>query len=492
MKRGEYRAKEKQKVATEVAKIPHDPYNEQVVIAAACVDRKARSLLVQQVQADCFFAKGHAKFWELLKQLEQKQLDYDLLTMQSLAGDTDLDLEGYFDQLIRQRPKVPTNLAFHVQSLMHDRTRIEAARGPVSALLEALKDTTTEPSTLRALARNVGGSFEQGSLEYLRDSQQLVHSVVSDYDKRKTGQHAWPVGLDGFDIYGPEEELAGQHRVLPGLAPKHISLVTGLPGSGKSTTVCGILVAQANAKRRILYGAWEMTSETSLELCASVSLGLSRTDVLTATLRPEDERALKEEVERLSQYIRFFELPFGRKQGEKQLNDRNLDLIHSYVVSSGCEIFVADLWRKAIRQFDPDEEEEALNRQQAIARETNTHTMMVHQQRLKDVEQRADKRPTREGLKGSGAWTEVADLILGVHNPALFKNVPNDVLEVIILKQRYGRWPLAVEFDYDPVVGSLLNGRSIDVTQQGEESQLDAFLKDDKKKGGNGGRRKKF
>ena len=80
-----------------------------------------------------------------------------------------------------------------------------------------------------------------------------------------------------------------------------------------------------------------------------------------------------------------------------------------------------------------------LIRQQAMLNEMGVHGILAQQQRLKDIELRPDKRPTREGIKGSGAWTEVPDNIIGVHRPALWKPVPDNVLEVDILKQRV-RW----------------------------------------------------
>lgn len=480
----------KQKVAAEVAKIPIDIFNEQVILAAGFVDAEARKKIVTMFQPDMFFGRGHAKLFEVLQLLAQKQLAYDPLTVQQLGGD-DIDI-GYLEQLIAERPAVPPNLAHHVKALRFDHVRIEAARGPISQLLESIKDPSTSPMVLQAQARGIVSAFESGSLEYLRDPDHLVQSVFKQYERRRDGQAIYPMLDDEhhFDVYGPGEDNAGEPRVMPGAAPKEVSMLTGVPGSGKSTALSSIVKAQAKRKRKVLYGAWEMGSEISLELCASISLGLSRTKVMRGMLSKEEEALFRAEVEELAQWVRFFELPFGRKQGEKQLNDRNLDLIHGYIVSSGCEVFVADLWRRAIRQFDPDEEEEALYRQQAIAKETNTHCLLVHQQRLKDIEGRADKRPTREGLKGSGAWTEVADLIMGTHNEALWKTMPNDTMELLILKQRFGRWPLAVEFDYDPEVGALVRGRSKDFQHPGEEGQLDAFISSNDRKGGRRGRKK--
>src|SRR5262249_23574089 len=123
-------------------------------------------------------------------------------------------------------------------------------------------------------------------------------------------------------------------------------------------------------------------------------------------------------------------------------------------------------------------------RQLAIAKATRTHHVLVHHLRGKDVEQRQDKRPTREAIKGSGAWVDVPDTIIGVHRPALWKSGPDDKLEPVVLKQRYGKWPLAVEFDHDPATGIISGGRTIEYEQPGERGPMDSFLDEPTKKGG--------
>ena len=147
-----------------------------------------------------------------------------------------------------------------------------------------------------------------------------------------------------------------------------------------------------------------------------------------------------------------------------------------------------------MRQFDPDEEEAALYRQQAIAEETGIHQILIHQQRLKDLEAREDKQPTREGLKGSGAWVEVPDTIIGVHRESLFKAVPSDQIRLILLKQRYGIWPLAVDLDFDPDTGRMSNGRSASFAVRAASAggAMDQFLDkpvEVKTRGGRNGRR---
>lgn len=459
-------------------KVPHDPINEQVIIAAACVDATTRRRLLLLFKPDAFFVKGHAAIWRALAEIESRGLSFDPATMQQIGGG-DVDVE-YLSQLVEQRSALPPNLAYHVEALKWDQVRIEALRGPIGSLLEALRDPSSDPDAVRTLGRQVGAAFNAADLRYLRDPVELVRSQVAEIRKRQAGLACYPYGIDGFDKY--EDEGAGtkrgQWRMVPGMAPKQCTVITGISGTGKTTLTAQIVIGTAKQRRPVLFGAWEQGSGMTLELMAIQSLGMSRTAFMTGKLRDDEIDAVTAEMESLAEYVRFFELPFGRTPKEKkgQMNDRHLDLIHAYIAQSGCKVFVADLFRRALREIDPDEEEAALYRMQAILQETDAHGMLIHQQRLKDIEQRADTRPTREGLKGTGAWIEMPDTIIATHRPALFKAVDDTTVELVVLKQRHGVWPLAVECDWDPDTGVIRNGRTIEYARPGQTSAVDNFL----------------
>ena len=467
----------------ETIKIPMpQPVSEIVVIGAALVDLEARARLVKVFTPDGFFAKGHSEAWAAICELERKGLAYDPLTVQQISnGRVDTN---YLDSIIEQRPVVPPNLDHHIAAMRWDRTRIDVIKGPLSSFVDAIRDPLADPDMLKRANEQIGALLKSSATQrYLRDPSVLVREQMTAIRARRGGVACYPYGIDGFDVYGPNEKLddgqdvSGTWRIIPGCAPKGTTVITGVSGSGKTTAVVNVALAQANLERRVLFGAWEQGSGMTLEMMAAHSLGISKTRLMTGAITDDEETFIEREMDRLSAYVRFFEIPFGRKQGEKLLNDRALDTIHEYIVASHCDVAIFDLWRRALRQFDPDEEECALYRQQAIAQETGIHQILIHQQRLKDLEAREDKQPTREGLKGSGAWVEVPDTIIGVHRESLFKAVPSDSIRLLILKQRFGVWPLAVDLEFNPDTGAMTNGRSANhaLHAKGKDG-LDAFL----------------
>lgn len=457
-------------------RIDHDTFNESVVIAAAIVDEEARDRLVNAIPVDAFYGKGHPEIWEVVRELKRKKLSYDPLTVQQLSGGT-VDAK-YLEFLIRERPAVPPNLDHHISALMWDRTRIEAARGPIQTLLENLRDPQADPERVRSLARRVGDAFAgKGFMKFLRDPHALVAEVKRNLDRRRAGEAVYPYGIDGFDIHGdgPNE---GQYRVIPGAAPCEMTVITGNPGSGKSTVISNMVLGLLKQGRSVLYGAWEQQAAISLELLAIIDLGYSKHRVLTGQLTDAEVDAYMERIEELAAGVRFMSLPTDRKKRERgqRVNEAAMDTIRSYIAETSADAFIGDLFRYALTGFDPEEEEDAIKESLAIGKDENCHMVLVQQQRSKDVEARDDKRPTRDGVKGTSAWVEVPGTIIGCHMPSLWKAVPRETIELILLKQRFAKGMLAVEFDFDPDKGKLEGGRGIEYLRSGEMSSIDAFL----------------
>lgn len=458
-----------------VVEIPHDPFNEQVIIAAAIADEKIRKDLTQRLKADLFKGDGHAPIWKTLRELERKGLEYSAAAMRQLGGE-DVD-EDYLDELAEAYPETPPNIRHHVDTLQWDNARMNAVDGPLKSLLLELQNPTAEPTRVHALARQLPLAFDgYGSRQFMHDPNQLVRDMMAGIKDRRDRQACYPYGLEGFDQYDD-----GTWRVIPGAAPGLVTVVTAVPGSFKSTVTAIIALEQARMKRKVLYGAWEMQSPVTLELLTIMSLGWSRYKVSVGGLNDKQLRKFEARALRISQYVKFWKLPFGREPGKRWTNDHALDDIHGYIADSGCEFAVFDLWKRCLVDTRPDQEEQALIRMQMILDETQVHGVLCQQQRHKDIELRQNKKPTREGIKGSGAWTEVADTIIGVYNPALFMSVPADTLELILLKQRFAQWPLSVEMDLDADKAHLSNGRSVDYnTPPDGDGTIGGFMKQTK------------
>jgi hypothetical protein len=255
--------------------------------------------------------------------------------------------------------------------------------------------------------------------------------------------------------------------------------------------------------RKILYGAWEPGLGNVLELLACWESGVNRQSMKRGQCTDIEAKRHHEAMKEIEKGIRLLKNPFrqgrveeeqGRRGfGKRDSTDKRIDILARYIEASGCEVFIADLLRRAFTKFgDPSEEELALYQVQDMKDQLGIHFIGLHQQLLKGevVNKSKDRRPTMEGLKGSGGWFEVGDLILGVHREHLFRNVEDNQLEIHVMKQRDGTWPIALNFEYDSSSATLGKGREFDYRPMEGESNLgeglDQVFKDPKPRKGRG------
>jgi replicative DNA helicase len=477
-----------------------DLINEQSVLGAAlrCDDRRAK--LVRQVQADQFHSDKHVAGWAVVVRMAEQGLEYDPRTLATLV---DAELCEYLVGLAEQSSG--RNLDQHVERLRWDAARMRAAKGPVPRLLAALKNTRAEPTSLTEAAREVGACFDgYGDTSAMPAPGDTADEQSVEIRMRMVGKASYPCGIPDLDYRDD-----GAPRLVPGFAPKRCTWITGVSGSGKSTLAAMIAHGLWRNGRKVLYGGWEPGNGNVLELMACWEAGISRealklgeASLQNGTLTDDDIRRHADAMHEIEKGIRLLKNPFrqGRVEeeqgkrgfGRADTNERRVDVLARYIERSGCEVFVADLMKRAFaRTRDPSEEEQCLYMVQDMKDQLGIHLIGLHQQLIKgaSVQGKTDRRPSTEGgLMGSSAWFQTGDLILGVYRDHLYHNVEDNQLEVHVMKQRDGRWPIAICFDYDAPRALLGSGKEFDYRPMEGAGDLgdglDAAFKDPKPRGG--------
>lgn len=486
-KKATKKGKSDRKLHEKAATVPHDPVNEMVVIAAAFVDATERKRLTRVLAPDFFYGRGHAQIWTVIEEMDRKNLSYDSATVAQLSND-EVDTD-YLEDLIRERPAVPPNLQHHVDRLLFDRQRIELAKGPVSELLDKLHDPTTDPDEYKKTLRQIGGWFDgAGSSKFLRLAEdvqvEMERELDADIERHRTGAGIYPYGIDGLDYV---DAAKTKPRIVPGANPGGTTLLVGASGSGKTTVANQMVLSFTAQKRVVLHGGWEVHERRNLRMFAGFSLGLSRTKIWTGDLTDEEAAKVKAAARAIwngeHPLLKFMVRPFDReptkhqKRERKYGNDYNLDAIHEHIEAAGADVAIFDLFHKCLVEMSPEDEKRALDRIQHIAEATKCHIVLLHHVNKQEMAKSPGNLPTRAAIKGSSAWLDAVDTALATHCSAMWKRVPNDKLEILILKQRYaiGRDDYRIEFDYNPDSGLIANGREVDAGFDDEES-LDGSL----------------
>ena len=450
--------------------VQFDILNEQVVIAAALTLDDQRVRLCRQVNASLLHSEMHKSAWRLVEHMAERKLSWDggavLRTVCADAG-----LLVYLDDVVRHAHTTGRNIGEHVSRLMWDAARMRAASGPLPDLLTAIKDSGAEPGDVRGAARRVLECFDgHGDTSAMPAPGTTSEEQAVEIRLRSTGRATYPYGIKGIDY-----EADGETPLLvPGAAPGRITIVTGVSGSGKSMLCARMVHGLWRQGRTVLYGAWEPGLGNALEVLACMECGLNRRELRMGLTSDADMKRHAEAMREIEKGVRLLAPPFrqgrsvegGGQDGRRtyDTNERRIDLLAHYIERSGCEVVACDLLKRAFARFrDPSDEAAALYMVQDMVHGLGRHLIGVHQQLTKgEAGKKTDKRPSREGLKGPAEWFDVADLVVGVHREHIYHNVPDDKLELHVCKQRDGRYPVAIEFDYDGDHMTLANARQFD------------------------------
>lgn len=457
----------------------YDPRNERVVIGAAIADAEKRKSLSRAIAADEFLVPNHAGIWRAMRVLVDQNLTYDGELFRRLVADEGLTIDDAYLTGLEAEACVPDNLDWHLTTLRWDATKARVMQGALPELLKSLKDTKASADLVATNARAVLRSLEGGQgRKYMRRKIELRDQYYADVQARTIAGNFYPFGYDALDAH-----------LVEGSAPGKTCVVAGLSGSGKSTFCADWAIRLAKMDRRVLYCAYEMGAISTLDIMVSSITNIEIVRVVQGKLSDDELVRVRKAVSWITSKITFMENAFFSEELRrgKRSNDRNLDLFESYIAESGCDVIICDLWERVLADLSYDAVTMALYRQQQMFQEYNVFGVIVHQLRGKDVEKRPDKRPTREAIKGTGAFVEVADLIFGIHREAQFKNVPDTEIETLCLKQRKGEanWSVAFEWSgarsrvgghgrdvsFDPGLEDVMMGGGIDDVQTNRTKQ---------------------
>ena len=450
-------------------KVEHDLSNEQIMIASAIHSPDAeRDDLVAKIPPGHFADKDHQKIWAAFIAIKKGGLTFDLPALhKELAGTVSV---AYITQLLSTHPTPAINIKNHISALQWDVAKLNAIEGPLSDMLHAIV-ANEDPARIRGLAKRTYRAFDvKLGTKYMKNPSELAAAAAKDVrDRRKAGHYTY--GIDALDYFDN-----GEARMIPGCAPGGTTLLTGVSGSAKSTVAARLVLEQARMRKKVLVGAWEMGAVPTIGLLACMARGWPRKKVALGDMTDKELLEFEDTCESIGEYVKFFDAPFSDKPTAQHTNEAALDILYQNVADSGATLCVMDLWERMIPDANPERERRALFAQQAIAQETMVHCMLVCQQKLKAVEASTSKLPTRNFILGSSAWVDIADTIIAVHRPGLWRpGIDDDILELLILKQRYGEWPLAIQFDWTGSLGLITNGREIEFPKadEGNKDWLD-------------------
>ena len=460
--------------------IPIDYDNEAVILSNAIKNSKNRDVFSKLVEYTEFRHREHQVIaWSINDILHQGltcSIDTILIRSKFAPVKFPIDFE-YVSDVVNNYDEIPeSNFNVHLSKLRLDKTKEELSNFYFTSIYNACLNPATDIS------------FLEERLNYARDivnknvtTTQSTFLSMSDlvdnfYEQKKTKDNFKSTGFINLDSYLTE-----------GYKPRGITILCGLPGSGKSSMLLSSMYSLSHTGVWCPQFAMEMDGMAITTKLAAYASNISVTRIAKEweNFNATEKRIVEYELERLKRnpYLLINDTPGqSLKAIREQIMVLQDKLQTEYMFAS------VDLFGK-IKEFQQSDSfakdyEQQLNRTQAMAKELGVNFGLVAQIN-RGATQRRNNEPRMSDLKNAGAWEEVADLILATHRPSYHSdaefgekeeelnnryksnfyedednpfakstNVLDDLeshsAEVLILKQRMGEANISVRFIFDP------------------------------------------
>lgn len=443
-----------------------DLENERAIVVSALKDPAARRKAVGAVAPEDFQGQRYRVIFEALVQCDRRGLVPDKDAIASLSEGDYGGLE-FLARLFAMDPAA--NVEFHLERLRRDSARA-AARVEAPELEKMLADRTIDHAECVQKIEEIARSLRVGGGE-MGDT---AEEYVVDFNRRCTeGSMFVSTGYASLDSV-----------LIEGFSKGTISVIAGRTGHGKTSfAVDSVRRMLGGAKKpRIGVAPLEIGKIRFMDkLISSATLiptVMFRKKPHELTLEERDEiRAVARKLTGFDDRLVVIDNPFfglADRTG-RWANEAALDKMEEILAEGGYDIFIWDLFMRALMDTSPSAIETAMARMQFMSARYGTHNCIVHQIGRKAEERKmAERRPRKTDLKGSGGLEEVPDLILLFYRPK--ENKPwmkNDIFEAQVAKQRDGPVGRTMLADFFPQACRIQDDRLADLKEDKDDGEGD-------------------
>ncbi len=305
--------------------------------------------------------------------------------------------------------------------------------------------------------------------------QQIKNVITNDksikYGKDVSARYKATECARDIGVFGRTSGYSALDSLLTEcFSPGKFSVISAAPSIGKTTLAINMAARQAK-DYTVGYMPWEGGITSTIDtLCASqanIPLWklIKRRDLLT-----------NEEIKRKNEYIEeyidtgkivFLERPpdsLTKGRPIYEVNDKVMDWFENKLEEWEIDIFYWDLFELGFQDTKPASISWMLSRFQRLLEPTMKHGVALHQITFKDIEKNKNKRPTRDSLKGSGAYIERPDFVYTLYREGFYdRSITDDTLEVTCWKQRRGKAPFRIIFNWNGEKNKVSGGKEVDM-----------------------------
>lgn len=403
--------------------------NEHVILASLWKSAAMRKRILGEVEEKDFNAPRHKILFAAIKKMEEENLVYNEDTLAQIIKLEEVGGYRYVEEIL-DAYDVNANIDWHIQKLKDDSLKNDLFNSEGQSFIEVLTSHTSGREEILSIANSIlNKTGSEYGMKGVVSGDELIKEYMQDFESRDNF-HFIGTGLKELDL-----------KLTEGFAPSQVSIIAARPSVGKTVLMANI-IGRLSKENKILVCEIETGNISLLDIMISLNTGIPLTTIVKHPDQLDDQqkRIIRKRIEMILQNpnLKFFDDPaltLSRLELELRSNKYNICFIDLFT-------------RLGDIGTDHKNLSEALKRIKVIARLTNTHICLIHQIRRKNVKE-TNKRPSLEGLKDSGTFEEVGDLVIGLHREKLLnKTLEKDILEIIVMKQKRGESNFTVPFEF--------------------------------------------
>lgn len=416
--------------------LPENLYSlnaEQGVLGGLMLDNDRWDEIVPLLQTDDFYLGAHRQIWKKMAALCQCNCPIDLITLSdALEKEGVLEQVGGFAYLAELSKNTPSaaNIV-HYAEIVVDRSR---ARGLMTLgnmlSTQSIAAQADIPALCEQAEQRLFHLTERGQSAQLPSLLDTLDSVVQQLERalETPGLTGTPTGFDELN-----EKICG-------FQPGDLVLLGARPSMGK--TALALAMAQGALRHSgcpVLFFSLEMPAEQILQRLLSDLGNVPLTVIRSATLSENDWTCFSSAMQQIQDWGERLVIDDTSDMTPSLLRARARRYRRKYGQPGVIMIDYLQLMRSPEQENRTQEISEISRSLKALAKEMGCPVVALSQLN-RQLEQRADKRPTNGDLRDSGSLEQDADLILFLYRDEVYnENTPDKgTAEIIIGKQRQG------------------------------------------------------
>ena len=436
--------------------------NEQLLISEILKSEEYRKISFKFITANDFLSDRHQIIFSAVRDCEKRKVEVNHTNLASSCADKKFGGLEYLKKLDQFDIIPETDFLARIDLL-----RMDSARFQVSELLEnAGKNLLNKSIGFFDCVKEISSFGKVLSFAPIETQKFVLQpgDFFKEFQKRLNGETQFvSIGYESLDTVLTE-----------GLAPGNTTFIAGRPRSGKTIVLVDMVRRYlTRVKKKVLVIPFEKGQLYFVNMLVSSISGVELSLILkdVQDLNPDQISAVSLASKKVDGWLKSGRLtimqnPVNRLiEKSRWSNESALDELEKVISEGGYDIGFYDLFERCLVNIEPQSLTRALVRLQTFGARYGIH-QVVTQQLSRKVEEREDQRPLINDLKNSGVYEESGDQIFLIHREKIYKpNLPVDVLELCLAKQKLGVLSCVMLANFVPEICRLKNDRLVDYAE---------------------------